>query len=285
MTRHIFPPRSILAATDMSGTSRAALDFARRLHERFGSALSVVHAHYFELPPYFAAGQLPALAQGLADLRDRAEENLRRVCREALGEVTDARLVERPPVEAILETAESVQADLIVVGTHGRRGAGRVWPGSVAEQVLRLSRRPVLAVRPDARIDDIRSILCPVASSPSGMVALDYAAQLAAAFGATLHALHAAEPGAKPMPCPIVDETVRSRCTVEENVIEGDAASVILRHAARSTPDVLIMGAEVKSSGWARMFSSTTQKVIQSATVPVFVVPNVAPAAKGENER
>lgn len=285
MTRHAFPPRSLLAATDMSETSRAALDFARLLHERFQSAVTVVHAHYFELPPYFAAGQLPALVRGLDDLKNQSAENLRRVCRETLGEVADARVVERPPVEAILETAESVQADLIVVGTHGRSGAGRIWPGSVAEQVLRLSRRPVLAVRPNARTDDIRSILCPVAPTSSGMVALDYAAQLAAAFGATLHALHAAEPGTKPMQCPIVDESVRARCTVEETIIEGNAASVILRHAARSAPDVLIMGAEVRQAGWARMFSSTTQKVIQSATVPVFVVPDVETAPKGENER
>ncbi len=185
MTRHVFPPRRILAATDMSENSRPALDFARRLRERFGSAVTVVHAHYFELPPYFSAGRMATLARELDELKDQAAEHLRRVCTEVMGDIADARVVERSPVEAVLETSESIAADLIVMGTHGRRGAARIWPGSVAEQVLRQSRRPVLAVRPGVRIADIRSILCPVAATPSGAVALDYAAQLAAAFGAT----------------------------------------------------------------------------------------------------
>jgi nucleotide-binding universal stress UspA family protein len=263
----------MMVATDMSQTSAAALAFARRLQEQFGGAVHVMYAHYFEMPAYFSSGQFQALARELANLRNEAAKQLRKVSQEALGETPEVRVVERPPVQAILEASESLHADLVIVGTHGRRGTERVWLGSVAEQVLRLSRRPVLAVRPDSRIDRIRHILCPVAPTESSFVALDYAVQLAKATGATLHALHVAEPGAKPMKCPIVDETVRNRCTVEETVVQGDAASIILRHAASKTPDVIVLGAERKSSAFGHMFSSTTQKVMQTSPVPIFVIP------------
>jgi nucleotide-binding universal stress UspA family protein len=273
MKPHVFPPQRMLVATDMSRTSAAALAFARRLREQFGGAIHVMYAHYFELPAYFSSGQFQALARELANLRNEAAKELRKMSHEALGESPEVLVVERPPVQAILETSESLQGDLVIVGTHGRRGTERVWLGSVAEQVLRLSRRPVLSVRPDSRVDRIRHILCPVASTESSFVALDYAAQMATATGATLHALHAAEPGVKPMERPIVDETIRNRCTVEETIMRGDAAGVILRHASTNTPDVMVLGAEHKSSAFAHMFSSTTQKVMQSSPVPIFVIP------------
>jgi nucleotide-binding universal stress UspA family protein len=63
---------------------------------------------------------------------------------------SDTRLVDRPGQrlgEAVAEEARSFEADLVVVGTHGRRGLGRALLGSGAEQVIRLAPVPVLVVR------------------------------------------------------------------------------------------------------------------------------------------
>ncbi|MBI4485837.1 MAG: universal stress protein, partial [Acidobacteria bacterium] len=57
-------------------------------------------------------------------------------------------VVDEPPVEAVLDA--SVAADLIVVGTHGRRGPGRWWLGSVAERIVRAATIPVLVTRAGA---------------------------------------------------------------------------------------------------------------------------------------
>ena len=57
------------------------------------------------------------------------------------------RLEEGDPVTEILEVAEETHADLIVMGTHGRRGIPRLLMGSVAELVVRRANRPVLTVR------------------------------------------------------------------------------------------------------------------------------------------
>jgi hypothetical protein len=53
-----FPPRKILVPTDLGIESESALKYARYFHERFGSGVLVLHAHNFELPPYFSSGKL-----------------------------------------------------------------------------------------------------------------------------------------------------------------------------------------------------------------------------------
>jgi hypothetical protein len=53
-----FPPGNILVPTDLGGASGSALKYARYLHQRFGSSVSVLHAEHLELPTYFSSGQL-----------------------------------------------------------------------------------------------------------------------------------------------------------------------------------------------------------------------------------
>jgi nucleotide-binding universal stress UspA family protein len=273
MKAHRFPPQKVLVATDMSETSAAALDVARRLREQFGSSIYLVHAHYFDLPLYFSSGQLTVLKREIQSLRNGVLRYLREQAENALGGAAEVTVVERPPVEAILEASESLPADLIIMGTHGRTGAGRVWLGSVAEAVLRRSGRPVLAVRAGVRIEQVRSILCPVALNESGRMALDYAVQMAEATRAPLLVLHAVEAGSKPPVGPIADDVMRSRCSLQESVVEGEAAAVILEEAGRRQPEVIVIGAERKPVPFGHIFSSTTQKVIQAAPVPLLVVP------------
>jgi nucleotide-binding universal stress UspA family protein len=273
MTAHRFPPQKVLVATDMSETSAAATDVARRLREQFGSSITVLHAHYFDLPLYFSSGQLTVLKKEIQSLKSGVLRHLREQTEKALGGAADVRVVERPAVEAILEVSESLPADLVVMGTHGRTGAGRVWLGSVAEAVLRRSRRPVLAVRAGARIEQVRSILCPVALNESGRIALEYAVQMAEATQAPLLVVHAVEAGSPRPACSIADEAMRRRCSLEESVVEGEAAAAILKLAGSREPEVIVIGAERKASPFGHIFSSTTQKVMQAAPVPILVVP------------
>jgi len=273
MTDHRFPPQNVLVATDMSETSAAALDVARRLREQFGSSITLLHAHYFDLPFYFSSGQLTVLKREIQSLKNAALHHLREQTEKTLGGAADVRVVERPPVEAILEISESLPADLVIMGTHGRTGAGRVWLGSVAEAVLRRSRRPVLAVRAGVRIEQVRSILCPVAMNESGRVALEYAVQMAEATQAPLLILHAVEAGSQRPAAPVADDAMRSRCSLEESVVEGDAAAAILEEARSREPEVIVIGAERKPAPFGHIFSSTTQKVMQAAPVPILVVP------------
>jgi nucleotide-binding universal stress UspA family protein len=67
--------------------------------------------------------------------------------RRAIATFGELRVVDDDPRDAILKAAEDTHADLIVIGTHGRRGLSRMVLGSVAEDVMRRAQCPVLAVR------------------------------------------------------------------------------------------------------------------------------------------
>ena len=275
MSRHMFPPRKVLLPTDMSEASAVALAFAKILHQQFQTANTLLHAQYFEMPLYFSSGQMDLMKRELERSRRLASDNLGKEGRAAIGAPVDVVIVEKPAVEAILETAHDLDIDLIVMGTHGRRGAGRLLLGSVAERVLRESDRPVIAVRQNWNPTPVRNVLCPLKDSEAGRSALEYAAQVARASGARLSVLHVAEEGASAMECPLVGDEIRQICTLEESVIHGDAANTILEAAQVQKPDLIVMGADRKPSFLGELFSSTTQKVMQASPAPILVVPRI----------
>lgn len=143
-------PKIILAPTDFSPASLSALDYAVDLAQKLGARVHVMHA--YELPVIgFPDGVLTITA----DMADRLINAARSSLDEALAryagrgvELTDA-LVQGDPRDAILTVAEEVGADLVVMGTHGRRGLARALIGSVAERVVRTSPVPVLTLHAD----------------------------------------------------------------------------------------------------------------------------------------
>lgn len=134
----------ILVAVDLSQVSGALVGFATRLAARIGGELTVLHA--------YTAGDAAVALQDAGLSIDQFVEHLHgealRLLREGGAEAGRFRIaiVEGNPVEAILERAAQDQADVIVVGTHGRTGLRRLLIGSVAEGVLRRAPCPVVVV-------------------------------------------------------------------------------------------------------------------------------------------
>ena len=137
--------KHLLAATDFSEASRAAVEIARAMAGETGAALTVVHV--CEVPGYSETGPIPydlaipVVTQAHAEL-DPLMTHVREACP---GASSIVRIGAAP--EQILAAAGDVRADLIVLGTHGRRGFSHAMMGSVAERVVRLSPVPVLTVR------------------------------------------------------------------------------------------------------------------------------------------
>lgn len=137
-----------LVAVDDSDPSDAALKLAAKLAAR-GTKLIVCHAvdtmKLYENATTFGYDPTP-----MADeLRGEARATIERAVANA-GLTIDAAniaVVEGDPVTAILETAQERGADLIVVGSHGRRGITRLVLGSVAEDVVRNATTPVLVIK------------------------------------------------------------------------------------------------------------------------------------------
>jgi nucleotide-binding universal stress UspA family protein len=138
--------RTILHPTDFSEASTQALQVARSLARDHGARLVLL-----TVPPppppvnehYLPDAEYPGIV-----------ESSRREVNALAAAITDVpvetRVVSGSPGAAIVQVALDCQADLIVMGTHGRTGLGRLLMGSVAEHVLRHAPCPVLSIKPGA---------------------------------------------------------------------------------------------------------------------------------------
>ena len=138
----------VVFATDFSTASRRAFEQAVAFGRRARSRLVVLHV--LVPPSPFSSGKPPESWVELeASARRDAERRLEAVVAAArrAGAVALGELVEGSPAEAITRAAGRLGAGLIVIGTHGRSGVGRLFMGSVASAVLQLARCPVVTVR------------------------------------------------------------------------------------------------------------------------------------------
>lgn len=148
---------AILVPTDGSDGATAAAEHAIDLAATHDAT---VHALYAADMPYSYDFDAERLLEILEHEGESVVEDVAERCREV--NVESATAVRRgDPSRVILDYADENDVDLVVMGTHGRRGIVRFLLGSVAERVLRLSETPVLAVRrqtsgddPDPRTDE-----------------------------------------------------------------------------------------------------------------------------------
>ncbi len=143
--------KNILVATDFSECSESALNYGRAMAHRFGARLHVLHTVEI-MPPDLVGmgGYIAAVPQLQADLDNAARAQLESAVttedRHTLGATTVLSSGETP-AQAIANYARKSDIDLIVIGTHGRRGLSHIVMGSVAEKVVRTAPCPVLTVR------------------------------------------------------------------------------------------------------------------------------------------
>ena len=140
----------ILVPIDFSETSLHALRLA--VHEARTHGAELVLLHVGAVPWAIAPNPdlaSPILVQWNDEIAREHEAALRRVAREEVpSDIAVSTIVkEGVPTTAILESIAETGADLVVMGTHGRRGLDRLFLGSVAESVLRESTIPVLVTR------------------------------------------------------------------------------------------------------------------------------------------
>jgi nucleotide-binding universal stress UspA family protein len=142
--------RRIVHASDFSPASRAAFRRALDLARDNRATLTIVHV-YSSLVPLMGEGYATPQVYDrmLADVRADAQRQLERLVAQARksGVRVKGLLLEGIAHERIVRAARSVRADLIVLGTHGRTGLGRLFLGSVASRVVTLASCPVLTVR------------------------------------------------------------------------------------------------------------------------------------------
>jgi len=140
--------RIILVPTDFSKHSRVALERAIELAKTFSAKIVLLHS-YSVRTAMVGVTPMTLPAHFIEQLRKGASAELERVAAEvaAAGVVCEVQLSALPEVDAILEAAEGLPADLIAMGTHGHTGLKHVLLGSVAERVVRLAPCAVLTAK------------------------------------------------------------------------------------------------------------------------------------------
>lgn len=296
----------ILCPVDFSDASRLALEYAVAMAKWYESKVTALHV-FANVPvadmvtEFAAAGQVISLSD--IDV-DALRRELDRFVRAAAGDTpVCTKLEESIDIRAdIVEQAAQLPADLIVIGTHGRRGFSRLMLGSVAESVLRKAECPVMAVPPHARPVaaervPFKQILCPIDFSESSARALLFALMLAEEADAHLTLMHviemppelrelanaegpidiagvraAAEADALQRLRALVPPSVGTYCTITTRVEEGKADREVLRVAAEEHPDVIVMGVQGRGALDLALFGSTTYGVVRGADCPVLSI-------------
>jgi nucleotide-binding universal stress UspA family protein len=152
--------KRILVPIDGSETSSRGLDEALRLARLTGAAVKLIHVLDELASPWGIDGNADYQSQVVPYLKKQAEHIVEegRARAAQAGIAVDTQLLDcyrLRTADVVLEDADAWKADLIVLGTHGRRGPRRLFLGSDAEQILRGAAVPVLLVRgpePDARV-------------------------------------------------------------------------------------------------------------------------------------
>lgn len=144
--------KKILVAVDFSGYSSHVADYAATL-ARCSDDVKVVVLYVAPTMSQYVGFHVPpsSIDNFVGEIVAGADATMNAFVAENLpGLEVTGKVVTGYPAEEILEQAEAEEADLIVMGTHGRKGIDRILFGSVAEKVVKTAKCPVLTVRPEA---------------------------------------------------------------------------------------------------------------------------------------
>ena len=296
VNEHMLRLQRILCPTDFSEFSAKAYDYAYSLGRRYGAKVFVEHViqPMTYAYPYYAFPD--SVTELYSDLSKHAEEQLQELVKtHSWNGVQSYVAVQTGPVpESILSFAEKNAVDLIVMGTHGRRGLNRVTMGSVTGNVLRRARCPVLAVRsplhdfvhPERGRDPVqlRKILVCTDFSEYSNRALTYAFSLAMEYNAELTLMHVLDDVSeaaelqgvtagviRELERPIPAEA-RNWCAIKTSVRAGKPYQEIVQLALESQADLIVMGVRGRSALDRALFGFTIERVIQLGPCPVLAV-------------
>jgi nucleotide-binding universal stress UspA family protein len=294
--------KNVLYATDFSATSEAALPYATAICRRFGSTLHMAHV--------LSDRSLLIMTGGLdyvgfdtlyRDAQTMAQERIKQIA-DRLGQIPYRTYLRHGEVWTNLrDIVANNRVDLIVVGTRGRGGLGKLVLGSVAEDILRHAPCPVLTVGPrvcgraglpgfrtkggeQALVElDLRRILCAVNITPVSPQVAGLAVALSKDFAAQLTVMHVIEQYTNIQDRKMLIETAVKRLqavlpkepplayTPEIIVKVGSPAERIVKEAVDREADLVVLGAH--PAHLTTHFSLTTvHDIIALATCLVLTV-------------
>ncbi len=278
--------KNILVATDFSVPSEIAFAYAREVAKTYGSKMFVAHVVPMD-PPVMATFE--AVPETLDLAWQVAQEKMTAFLADAQDAKPEALIGRGPLWDVMDDMIARNDIDLVVMGTHGRRGVAKLVLGSAAEEVFRLAKCPVLTVGPQAPEPvfkkGFKNILFTTDFAEGNESALAYALSVAEEHQARLTLLHtiplvpveyqvetAAE--ARKRLLDMVPPDANLCCKAEAVVSFDFPGEGIVRTATNREADLIVMG--VKGSSVAKLDAHlpwhTAHDVVCRAHCPVLTV-------------
>ncbi len=272
----------ILVPTDFSDVSQRALEYAKTLAKQGNSELLLAH-----VSPGANLTTTPEAAwidaTGIEDLEKQELEQSGDALRSEGYRARTISLI-GPLCDELLSAVEQYKVDLIVLGTHGRKGVERLLLGSDAEGLLRHAHCPVISIGPgvaENKTWDIREVICATTLEPHSAELVAYAQKLALQHGAGLILLHVKD---------VVNETDVDWVMFDEAFhyyaqeslgkpswlrtrLSSAAPGVRIVDLARQRgSDLIVMGARPASSMATHLSPGIAAKVLLEAPCPVMTL-------------
>jgi nucleotide-binding universal stress UspA family protein len=278
--------KNILFATDFSSTTGLALPYAMGIARRSGATIHAVHVVQPDIYPLVPPSEWQKMAQEekvfREEKRNQLEEELQGLPHEFLFPAGNV-------WQNIANIIEDKNIDLLILGTHGRTGIGKMVMGSVAETIFRQATCPVLTVGPDVSskanhvaLSQLNRILYATDFSPESLAAAPYAMYLAKKNRAELilmNSIQNAEPDELNSAYHSLREVVPASAGLESKlkciVERGIPQETILDVAARYHVDMIVLGvrnAQGPLKAITHFSRSIAYKVVTQASCPVLTV-------------
>lgn len=283
--------RNILFATDFSQAAAQAVPYVRKTAMHYDADLVTLYVR----PPVVNPMTNPSYWAAEIEAAKAEDDKHRGEVLDAFPGIRTKVLIEEGNIQPCLDAAiEENHTDLVVIGTRGRNGLGKLLLGSVAERIFRTVACPVLTVGPHSSAShapggEFGKILYATDFGPESQRVASYAVSLAQEFQSRLTLLHVIP---EPKPGDLVsaaDVTTSSEmllrklvsaeaqawCKPEYLVEHGDPAVKILEFANRTEADLVVLGVQPEkgvSGASTHLPMATTHKIVSHATCPVLTV-------------
>jgi nucleotide-binding universal stress UspA family protein len=288
----------ILCPIDFSEFSVSAYQHALSVAEHYQAKL--VAQHIVELwrhPSADFAASAGLYEEFCQALRESGKEQLQEFVKKHTHDEIQPELLVQVGVAAdsILSFAQSQETDVIVMGTHGRRGLDRLMLGSVTDRVMRTAPCPVLAAskpshdsvaagKERGHVHHLSRILFCADFSENSDRALEYAISATAEYDAELTLLHVLEGVTGPTKTEeamaataerldkLIPPERRKTLKIKTAVRIGKPYAQVIQLALETQIDLVIMGVRGRGALDVAVFGSTTYRVMQLGSCPVLAV-------------
>lgn len=280
----------IVVATDFKPESEIVTEYAQSLAKHYSSKLIMAHVVDLSIA---TRSEDALIGLPIDEMRHNSRESMDRVLRQLdeAGVNASGRILEaHHPATALIELAGQIDADMIVLGTHARRGLSKMILGSCAQEIIHHAKCPVITLGPNVkraitRVFKIDTIVFATDLERSAVeksaIALSFAKDNVAKiymchvlkhvredFGEAIERQLSTESALNHL----IPDAIYEWCSPEAIVERGEVGEHLLQLAKRVSADLIVMGAHRSAPWFSHLAEGVVGRVVAEANCPVMTI-------------